>query len=315
MMRGKKPEKPAGRSIPGIGAYISTHYLLYLMLLLPLIYYTLFHYGPMSGLLIAFKNYNMFRGIWASEWAGIDVFKEVLRMPEFLRSIRNTLTLNLLDLILGFPGPVILALMLNELANGLFKKITQTILYMPHFISWVIIGGMTYQIFATNNGVINIVLNDLAGIRIPFMTNSFWWIFTYFTIGLWQSIGFSAIIYMAAITSIDQEIYEAARVDGCSRFRMMWQITLPGIASTIAIMFILKIGSMASIGFEKPLMLGNPTVYSVSDVLSTFVYRVGVENARFSVGTAVGLFQSVVNFILVISANKLSNKITGESVW
>jgi putative aldouronate transport system permease protein len=313
-MRGNKPEKPAER-VKRKGAYISSHYLLYLMLLLPLIYYTLFHYGPMSGLLIAFKNYNMFRGIWASEWAGLDVFKEVLRMPEFLRSIRNTLTLNLLDLVLGFPGPVILALMLNELANGLFKKVTQTILYMPHFISWVIIGGMTYQIFATNNGVINVVLNELAGIKIPFMTKPFWWIFTYFAIGLWQSIGFSAIIYMAAITSIDQEIYEAARVDGCSRFRMMWQITLPGIASTIAIMFILKIGSMASIGFEKPLMLGNPTVYGVSDVLSTFVYRVGVENARFSVGTAVGLFQSMVNFILVISANKLSGKITGESVW
>jgi putative aldouronate transport system permease protein len=285
------------------------------MLALPLVYYSLFHYGPMFGLLIAFKNYNMFRGVFASEWVGLAIFKEVMRMPEFLRSIRNTLTLNLLDLFLGFPAPIILALMLNELTNGAFKKVTQTILYMPHFISWVIIGGMTYQIFATNNGVINIVLKELTGLRIPFMTNPYWWIFTYFAIGLWQSVGFSAIIYMAAITSIDQEIYEAARVDGCSRFRMMWQITLPGISSTIVIMFILRVGSMVSIGFEKPLMLGNPTVYSVSDVLSTFVYRVGVENARFSVGTAVGLYQSVVNFILVTCANKLSNKVTGESVW
>jgi putative aldouronate transport system permease protein len=299
----------------GLLKYFSNHYLLYFMLLPPLVYYTLFHYGPMFGLLIAFKNYNMFRGVFASEWVGLAVFKEVMRMPEFLRSIRNTLTLNLLDLILGFPAPIILALMLNELTNGIFKKVTQTILYMPHFISWVIIGGMTYQIFATNNGVINIVLNEIIGVRIPFMTNSNWWIFTYFAIGLWQSVGFGAIIYMAAITSIDQEIYEAARVDGCSRFRMMWQITLPGISSTIVIMFILRIGSMISIGFEKPLMLGNPTVYSVSDVLSTFVYRVGVENARFSVGTAVGLYQSVVNFVLVTCANKLSNKVTGESVW
>jgi putative aldouronate transport system permease protein len=285
------------------------------MLAVPLAYYTLFHYGPMFGLLIAFKNYNMFRGVFASEWAGLAIFKEVMRMPEFLRSIRNTLTLNLLDLVLGFPAPVILALMLNELTNGMFKKVTQTILYLPHFISWVIIGGMTYQIFATNNGIINIVLKETIGLRIPFMVNPYWWIFTYFTIGLWQSVGFSAIIYMAAITSIDQEIYEAARVDGCSRFRMMWQITLPGISSTIVIMFILRVGSMISIGFEKPLMLGNPTVYSVSDVLSTFVYRVGVENARFSVGTAVGLYQSVVNFILVSCANKLSDKVTGESVW
>jgi len=285
------------------------------MLLPPVIYYTIFHYGPMSGLLIAFKHYNMFRGIWASEWAGLDIFKEIFRMPEFLRSIRNTLTLNILDLVLGFPAPIILALMLNELVNGKFKKLIQTILYMPHFLSWVIIGGLTYQIFATNNGIINIVLNDLIGVKIPFLTNGYWWIFTYFFIGLWQSVGFSAIIYMAAISSIDQEIYEAARVDGCSRFRMMWQITLPCIASTVVIMFILRVGSMASIGFEKPLMLGNATVYSFSDVLSTFVYRVGVVNARFSIGTGIGFVQSLVNFFLVSCANILSNRISGESLW
>ena len=269
----------------------------------------------MSGLVIAFKNYSIFKGIWGSEWAGMDVFKEIFRMPEFSRSIRNTLILNVLDLVLGFPAPIILALMLNELVNGKFKKVIQTIIYMPHFLSWVIIGGMTYQIFATNNGLINIVLNGLIGVKIPFLTNNYWWIFTYFVIGIWQSIGFSAIIYMAAISSIDQEIYEAARVDGCSRFRMMWQITLPCIASTVVIMFILKVGSMASIGFEKPLMLGNPTVYSVSDVLSTFVYRVGVVNGRFSIGTAIGFVQSVVNFFLVICANMLSNRISGESLW
>jgi putative aldouronate transport system permease protein len=269
----------------------------------------------MFGLLIAFKNYNMFRGVLASEWAGLDVFREIFRMPEFVRSIRNTLTLNLLDLILGFPAPIILALMLNELVNGLFKKVTQTILYLPHFISWVIISGMVYQIFATNSGAINTVLNSVFAVKIPFLTDRIWWIFTYFIVGLWQSIGFSAIIYMAAITSIDQEIYEAARVDGCSRFRMMWQVTLPCISTTIVIMFILRVGQMVSIGFEKPLMLGNATVYTVSDVLSTFVYRVGVVNGRFSMGTAVGLFQSVINFILVISANKLSNKLTGDSVW
>jgi putative aldouronate transport system permease protein len=314
-MHNSKAENLHPGSKQGFWDYIKSHYLLYLMLLLPIAYYALFHYGPMFGLLIAFKNYNMFKGVFASEWAGFDIFKEILRMPEFVRSIRNTLTLNLLDLILGFPAPIILALMLNELNNGLFKKVTQTILYLPHFISWVIISGMVYQIFATNNGILNTVLHDLINLRIPFLTVGGWWIFTYFIVGLWQSIGFSAIIYMAAITSIDQEIYEAARVDGCSRFRMMWQITLPCISTTIIIMFILRIGQMVSIGFEKPLMLMNPTVYPVADVLSTFVYRVGVVNARFSIGTAVGLFQSVINFILVVSANKLSNKLTGESVW
>jgi len=296
-------------------SYFMSHYLLYVMLFPPILYYTLFHYGPMSGLLMAFKHYNMFRGLWASEWAGLDIFREIFRMPEFFRSIRNTLTLNLLDLVLGFPAPVILALMLNELVNGKFKKAIQTILYMPHFLSWVIIGGMVYQIFATNNGLVNVVLGDLIGVKIPFLTNNWWWIFTYFTIGLWQSVGFSAIIYMAAISSIDQEIYEAARVDGCSRFRMMWQITLPCIASTIVVMFILRVGSMASIGFEKPLMLGNAMVYSVSDVLSTFVYRVGVVNGRFSIGTGIGFVQSLVNFLLVVCANMLSHRISGESLW
>ncbi|MDR1092316.1 MAG: ABC transporter permease subunit [Prevotella sp.] len=225
------------------------------------------------------------------------------------------MTLNLLDLVLGFPAPVILALMLNELANGLFKRVTQTILYLPHFISWVIISGMVYQVFATNSGIINAFLSSIKLTKIPFLTVNGWWIFTYFIVGLWQTIGWSAIIYMAAITAIDQEIYEAARVDGCSRMRMMWRITLPCISTTIVIMFILRIGQMAAIGFEKPLMLGNPTVYHVSDVLSTFVYRVGIVNSRFSVATAVGLFQSVINFFLVIGANELSKKLTGDSVW
>ena len=296
-------------------SFVRRHYLLYLMLLLPLIYYSLFQYGPMAGLVIAFKDYNMFRGMFASEWVGLEVFREVMRMPEFLRSIRNTLTLNFLSLILGFPAPIILALMLNELANGMFKKVVQTVLYLPHFISWVIIGGMVYQVFATHSGVVNSMLTSIGLPRIPFLTDGAWWVFTYFIIGVWQSIGWGAIIYMSAITSVDQEIYEAARVDGCSRFKMMLKITLPCISTTIVIMFILRVGQMAVIGFEKPLMLGNAMVYRVSDVLSTFVYRVGISNSRFSVATAVGLFQSAINFFLVVGANSLSKRVTGDSIW
>lgn len=295
--------------------YFKNHVLLYVMLLLPIAYYIIFHYVPMYGLTIAFKDYNMFQGITKSPWVGFDVFKEIFRMPEFFKSIRNTLVLNVLNLILGFPAPVILALMLNELANGKFKKGVQTVLYLPHFISWVIIGGMMYQIFSTTTGMVNIAIKALTGTTVPFLTDNGWWIFTYFIISVWQNIGWGAIIYMSAITGISADIYEAAKVDGCSRFRMMWNITLPNILGTIMIMLILQIGGMASIGFEQPLMLGNATVKEVSDVISTFVYRVGLQNSRFNVATAIGLFQSVINFALVIGANNLSKKLTDQAIW
>ena len=243
------------------------------------------------------------------------MFEEVFRTSNFWSSIKNTLVLNGLNLLIGFPAPIILALMLNEINNGIFKKGVQTVLYLPHFISWVIIGGMMYQIFSTTSGMINSVVKLFGGEPVPFLTNNGWWVFVYVVVSVWHEIGWGAIIYMSAITGISADIYEAAKVDGCSRFRMMWSITLPNILGTVMIMLILKIGSMASIGFEQPLSLGNDTVRDASDVISTYAYRIGIKSNRFDVATAITLFQSVINFFLVIGSNTLSKKLTGEGIW
>lgn len=295
-------------------SYFRAHWILYAMLLLPLLYYFLFHYLPLPGLAIAFKDYNMFKGIWQSDWVGLRYFRQVFQFETFWLSVRNMLVLNVLGLALGFPAPIILALFLNEIRNQKFKKTVQTVLYLPHFISWVIVGGMMYQLFASS-GLINTVVKMLGGSAIPFLSSNGWWIFTYFIVGLWKSIGWNTIIYLSAMTGIDQEIYEAARVDGCSRFRMMVSITVPCILDTVVIMLILAIGGLVSIGFEQPYVMQNSVVMEVADVVSTYVYRVGLQQGKFSIGTAVGLAQSVINFILVISANTISKRMTGKGIW
>ena len=293
---------------------VRKHYWLYIMLVLPVAFFFLFAYKPMSGILIAFKNFNIFKGLWGSDWVGLRYFRQVFSFSGFWLSVRNMLVLNVIGLVMGFPAPILLALFLNELRQARFKKVVQTIMYLPHFISWVVVGGMMYQLFASS-GLINNLVKLSGGGATPFLSNNGWWIFTYFVVGLWKSVGWNTIIYLSAMTGIDQEIYEAARVDGCSRFRMMFSITIPCILNTVMILLILAIGGLASIGFEQPYVMQNSVVMEVADVVSTYVYRVGIEQANFSVGTAVGLSQSVINFILVISANVISRRITGESIW
>lgn len=305
-----RTRKPQSGSL----TYLRNHWMLYAMLLLPIVYYFLFHYRPLPGLAIAFKNYNMFKGMWESPWVGLKYFRQVFQFETFWISVRNMLVLNVLGLLLGFPLPIILALFLNEIQAKQFKKVIQTIIYLPHFISWVIVGGMMYQIFSTS-GLINSVLAKLGLGAVPFLSTNGWWIFTYFIVGIWKSIGWNTIIYLSAMTGIDQEIYEAARVDGCSRFRMMFSITIPCMMETIVIMLILAIGGLASIGFEQPYVMQNSVVMDVADVVSTYVYRVGLQQGKFSIGTAVGLAQSVINFSLVISANVISKKVSGKGIW
>lgn len=324
MKRRNSDLQSAGRTGSGKGrgmktrnstlSYLRRHWLLYAMLALPVLYYFLFCYRAMPGVVIAFKNYNMFKGIWDSPWVGLEFFERVSQSKTFWQSVRNTMVLNILGLVLGFPLPIVLALFLNEISHALFKKTVQTVLYLPHFISWSVVGGMMYQFFASS-GLINTVVKAFGGQPVPFLTNKGWWIFTYFIVGVWKSIGWNTIIYLSAMTGIDQEIYEAARVDGCSRFRMMTSITLPCIKDTVAIMLILAVGGMASIGFEQPYVMQNSTVMEVADVISTFVYRVGLEHGDFSIGTAVGLAQSVINFVLVISANAISKRVSGNGIW
>lgn len=298
----------------GTLSYLRRHWMFYAMLAVPVLYYYLFCYRAMPGVVIAFKNYNMFKGVWGSPWVGLEYFKRVAQTEKFWLAVRNMMTLNILGLVLGFPLPIILALFLNEISHVLFKKTVQTVLYLPHFISWSVVGGMMYQIFSSS-GLINTIINALGGSTIPFLTDNGWWIFTYFIVGVWKSIGWNTIIYLSAMTGIDQEIYEAARVDGCSRFRMMTAITVPCIKDTVAIMLILAVGGLASIGFEQPYVMQNSTVMEVADVVSTFVYRVGLEQGNFSIGTAVGLSQSVINFILVLSANAISKRVSGNGIW
>ncbi|QQZ63896.1 sugar ABC transporter permease [Paenibacillus sonchi] len=288
--------------------------LLYFLLLLPIGYILIFKYAPIYGLIMAFQDYNIFEGIKGSEWVGLDVFRFIFEQDSFYRALKNTLVLNVLDLIAGFPAPILLAILLNEVRQATFKKVTQTVLYLPHFLSWVIIGGMVYLMFS-NSGMIN---NFLAGFgldKIEFLSQKTPWLITYISVGVWQNIGWGTIIYLAAITGINKELYEASDIDGCSRLRQMWHITLPGIKSTINILLILQIGRMVSIGFDRPFVMGNSLVNEYSDVISTFVYRVGISSGDFSQATAVGLFQSVVGLVLLLSANFIAKKLGEDGIW
>lgn len=294
--------------------YYARNWQLYVMLLLPLVFFIIFKYGPLYGVTIAFKDYNLFKGIWASEWNGLTTFREIFANREFYLALRNTLMLNFLDLLVSFPAPIILAIMLNELRSNVVKKWSQTILYLPHFISWVIIGGIVYQVFSTNSGIVNGLLNRMGIDSIPFLSDNLYWLGTYLITGMWQSAGWGTIIYLAAIAGINQELYEAARVDGANRLKCIWHITLPGIKATIITLLILNLGQMVQIGFERPYVMGNVMVREFSEVLSTYTYKMGLQSGKFSFATGVGLFQSVVGLIFILSSNQLSKKITGKGI-
>lgn len=288
--------------------------LLYLLLLLPMAYILVFKYAPIYGVIMAFQDYNIFEGIKGSEWVGLDVFRFIFQQDSFYRALKNTLVLNVLDLIAGFPAPILLAVLLNEVRQARFKKMTQTVLYLPHFLSWVIIGGMVYLMFS-NSGMVNNFLSGFGFEKIEFLSQKAPWLITYISVGVWQNIGWGTIIYLAAITGINKELYEASDIDGCTRLRKMWHITLPGIKPTINILLILQIGRMVSIGFDRPFVMGNSLVNEYSDVISTFVYRVGISSGDFSQATAVGLFQSVVGLILLLSANFIARKLGEDGIW
>lgn len=291
------------------------NYEFYLMLLPVIAYFIIFKYIPMYGVLIAFKDFNIFKGIWNSDWVGLEVFREVFRDKTFWRALTNTLRLNLLSLIVNFPAPIILALLMNEIRAEKFKRVVQSISYMPHFISWVILYGIMLTFLNKNTGLINVFLKNIGLEQINFLTEKKWWIIVYLGSAIWKEVGWSTIIYLAALTSIDPTLYEAAIVDGAGRFRCMWHITLPGIKSTIIIMLILRVGQTMSIGFEQPFLLGNAKVMDIAEVLSTYIYKMGIINARFSFTTAVGLFQSVVNFILLFIVNSVARALGEQDLW
>jgi len=290
---------------------------LYLMMALPIIWYLIFCYKPMTGLVIAFQKYNIFKGIAGSKFIGWENFRFVFGMRDFGIALKNTLVLNFLDLIVGFPVPIVLAILLNEMRTPKIKKVSQTLLYLPHFLSWVIIGGMVLKIFAPTTGIINATLLRMGLIEsnVPFLTNGGWWTFTYVLVGVWQSMGWGTILYLAAITGLDMNLFEAARIDGANKLQQIWHVTLPGIRSTIVVLLIMNIGRMMSIGFDRPFIIGNTLVQDTCDVISTFVYRAGIKNNQFARATAIGLFQSVVGLVLITIANAVSRLFDEQSIW
>ena len=287
------------------------------MLILPLAFYIIFCYKPMLGVGIAFTRYNPVGGMWKSKWIGLDNFKFVMKMPDFPIALGNTLLLNFMGLFAGFPIPIILAIMLNEIRSTKVKKVSQTLLYLPHFLSWVIIGGMVLQIFAPTTGVVNATLLKWGWIKenIPFLSDGPTWQWTYTLIGVWQNMGWGTILYLSAITGINMELFEAAKIDGANKLQQIWHVTLPGIRSTIVVLLILNIGQMMNISFDRPYILGNTLVQDYCDVLSTYVYRTGITNAKFDRATAIGLFQSVVGFIMITAANFVTKQLGEDGIW
>lgn len=287
---------------------------LYLLLFLPIAQYIIFRYAPLTGLQVAFKDFNIFKGMWGSKWVGLDVFKEVFGNVKFWLALKNTLFLNFLDLLFGFPMPIILAVFLNEMRSLRFRRLAQTVLYLPHFLSWIIVGGIVNQIFASS-GIINTLIHSITGENVNFLMQESNWIAVYVGVGVWQSAGWGTIVYLAAISGVNVELYEAAEVDGCGRWKRVWHVTLPCISSTIVLMLILRLGQMVSIGFERPYVMSNDMVLNVSEVISTYVYKTGIRNARYPYATAVGMFGSVVNMLFLITANQVAKGLGEDGIW
>jgi putative aldouronate transport system permease protein len=296
-----------------VKTYLKNNYQLYLMLVFPLIYLVLFKYKPMIGVVVAFKKFNMFKGVWESDWVGLAHFKEAFASPDFWLALKNTLILNIGDIIIGFPIPIILAIFLYELNSKFIKKSTQLILYLPNFLSWVIVAGIVNQLCA-GSGLINNVITMFGGEAVDFLLVPWLWRIVYWVSGVWHGAGYGLIIYLAALTGTDPSLSEAAYIDGANRYKRIWFITVPQIKGTITVMLIMSLGKVVSIGFERPYMMGNTLVTEVSSVISTYVYSVGLKSARFDFATAVGLFQSVVGVILILVVNQMAKKFGEEGI-
>ncbi len=286
----------------------------YLMLLPVIIYFVVFKYIPMYGIVIAFKDYNVFKGITGSPWVGFKIFQKIFANKNFWNSIRNTFSLNLLTLAVSFPLTIMVSLMINEVMHTRLKKIVQSILYLPHFISWVVVASIVVNLFSQNGGTINLMLNQLGINSVPFLSDKHWWIFTYVISNVWKEIGWGTIIYLAALTGVDETLYEASYLDGATKFQRLIYITLPSIKSVIVVMLILQISKMMTIGLDAPLLLGNKKVMDVSEVISTYTYRLGIEQAKYSESTAIGLFQSLVNIIILFAADRFAKAIGEEGI-
>ena len=290
------------------------HWQLYLLLILPVAYFVIFQYVPMANNVIAFKDYNVVQGIWGSPWAGLDHFERFFANPVAWDLIRNTLMLSLYGFLAGFPIPIILALALNEVRARFFKRTVQMVTYAPHFISTVIVVSMLILIFSPRIGFMADVLG-FFGMDSNLLADPDAFRSVYVWSDIWQTAGYSAIIYMAALAGIDPTLYEAARLDGASRLQKIWHVDLPGIAPTVVVVMVLSVGSVMAIGFEKAFLLQNPLNLSTSEIIATYTYKIGLLNADFSLATAIGLFNSVINLVLLLAVNTVSKRVTGNGLW
>ena len=288
---------------------IKKHWQLYTILLIPVLFALVFKYGSMFGLVIAFKDYKILKGFMGSEWVGFDVFRKIFAMKDFGLAVRNTLLLNGLTLIFGFPMPIILALLLNEVKNKYYKKVTQTLLYLPHFLSFVIIGAIAYQIFGVNSGIVNNLIEAAGGARVPFLQEDYHWLVTFVLISVWQSMGWGTIVYLAAITSVNPELYEAATVDGANRFQKIRHITLPCIRATVVTLLIMNLGKIMTGSFENVFALRNVATTKFTTTIPVLVYQMGISSGKFSEATAIGLFQAVIALVLVIASDWVAKRL------
>jgi len=310
-MASKAVAKPQVRTKTPWKTVLKRDWQLYLMLLFPLAMVFIFSYAAYPGLRMIFMDYKPAKGYDGSEWVGLETFVKVFKDKDFHRSLRNSIVFNLLDLAVGFPMPIILALILNELRYPTFKKVTQTILYLPHFLSWAIVGSVAYTMFRPSTGLVNIALMKIGVIEkgIPFITEPLPWAITYLLLAVWQGMGWGTIIYLAAITGISGELYEAAMIDGASRWQRMWHITLPGIKSTVVTMLIMNLGRIMGSNLERLTALGNSNVKDYQYQLAVYIYEKGLNSGKFSMATTVNLFQSLVGVMLVLLSDKVAKKL------
>lgn len=300
--------------------YFKRNYDLYLMLLPAVIFVFLFNLIPMYGLTLAFKDYDMFLAdspflsILESPWAGMAHFQKIFNRPEFMRALRNTMVISVLKIEIVFPLPIIFAIMINELRSIRYQKMLQTVVYLPHFLSWAVVAGIFVALLGSA-GMVNSALISLGGDKINFLMDNHWFRPVLIFSDAWKEVGWSSIIYFAAIAGLDQECFEAAEVDGANRLQQIWYVMLPGLMPTVVLMLIMRVGNIMDAGFAQIFAMYNPSVYETGDIIGTYIYRIGLGKMDFSMGTAVGIFNSLIGFILVVGSNTVTKKLSGKSIW
>jgi putative aldouronate transport system permease protein len=312
---GSGPTAIAGRRGDFLKYLKRRGFLLYLFFLPVALYYAIFHYAPMYGVVIAFKDFSPFIGILKSPWVGFEHFITFFSSIYFFRLIRNTFLLSFYSILFGFPVPILLALILNELQSRRLRSIIQSLTYVPHFVSTVVVAGLLYTFLSPSVGFVNAILTALGGKEVDFLREPSWFRFLYVGSGIWQEMGWGSIIYVAGLASIDVQLYEAADMDGAGRLRKMWSISLPGILPIVVTMLLLNLGRLMTVGFEKVFLLYNSATYETSDVISTYVYRSGIMDQQYSFAAAVGLFNSVVTLVLLTGFNWISRRVSEYSLW